>query len=409
MPDTLIIIGADLEQLEVYKRARDMGLRVVGVDPDPEAPAFKFADDAIVTSIVDEEETLVSVLNFFRKHPEQSIAGVMTMACDQPVTVATVAEHIGLKAISVESALILADNFLMKEILHAAGVLVPPYKEVCSVGELLDLVNQWGWPLILKPVDGRDSRGLLLLDEDTDISEAFKESVSYSVVDRLLVESYISGPQVSTESVMMNGSSLTPVFSDRNYELLEDYAPYVVENGGDMPSRLSEVERVEINILIERAALSMGLENAIVKGDIVIGEEGPYIINLSASLSGNYLNTDQVPLATGIDLIKVAIKMAVGEEISRDMLKANIERASSIRFFFPPEGAISDMETSAAEGLAAMPGVVKSEIFIKAGNKQGPIRSQLDRGGFVITEAGSREEAAGRAEAAIASITFKVE
>ena len=33
-------------------------------------------------------------------------------------------------------------------------------------------------------------------------------------------------------------AAITPGFSDRNYELLERYAPYFIENGGDLPSHL---------------------------------------------------------------------------------------------------------------------------------------------------------------------------
>ena len=53
-----------------------------------------------------------------------------------------------------------------------------------------------------------------------------------------MVEQYLEGPQVSTESVIIGGQCVTPGFSDRNYEHLERYAPFFIENGGDLPSRL---------------------------------------------------------------------------------------------------------------------------------------------------------------------------
>ena len=53
-----------------------------------------------------------------------------------------------------------------------------------------------------------------------------------------MIEKYIEGPQLSTESIIINGKCYTIGFSDRNYEYLNKFSPYIIENGGDLPSAL---------------------------------------------------------------------------------------------------------------------------------------------------------------------------
>ena len=55
---TLLIIGAGREQVYAYQLATEMGLRVVGTDMDPKAPAFEHADHNLMASTRDVSKTL---------------------------------------------------------------------------------------------------------------------------------------------------------------------------------------------------------------------------------------------------------------------------------------------------------------------------------------------------------------
>ena len=66
-------------------------------------------------------------------------------------------------------------------------------------------------------------------------------------------------------------------------------------------------QKDDINKIIEKGALSMGISNGIIKGDIVINNNQPFIIELAARLSGVYFCTHEIPLSTGVDLISNAI------------------------------------------------------------------------------------------------------
>ena len=403
----LLIIGAGVEQGRAYELGQEMGFNVVGTDRNPQAPAFDLADDFILASTRDPEETLQAVIEYLKNNPQHFLEGVITLANDVPVTVATVAEHFGLPTIGLEAARIAADKLLMKKVFTEQNVPTPEFRHVENIDDVLSAAQQWCWPLVLKPVDGRGARGVLLLDEKMDLQWAWQESMGFSTVGRLMVENFITGPQISTESMMIDGKCYTAAYADRNYQRLEQFRPYIIEDGGNQPARLTAFQRWAINDVVEKAALAMGISNGIAKGDIVMGPDGPCVIEIAARLSGGYFATDQIPLATGVDLVKLAIMLAVGQKVTPEMLKPSVDYGVAIRYFFPPEGTIKAIH--GMEKLADIPGVRKSLMYRQVGDIQPPVKAHPDRTGFVIAMGAGREDAMSRVERAIEAVEFEVE
>ncbi len=67
MAKTLLLIGAGREQIPGIKLAREMGLRVVATDMNPQAPGFQFADDHLIVSTYDVEKTVAAALEYNKK------------------------------------------------------------------------------------------------------------------------------------------------------------------------------------------------------------------------------------------------------------------------------------------------------------------------------------------------------
>lgn len=130
-----------------------------------------------------------------------------------------------------------------------------------------------------------------------------------------MVERFPFGPQVSTESLVVDGLSYTKGFSDRNYEFLDRYAPHIIENGGQLPSHLDDAAQQAVRGLVQEAALSIGIRIGMVTGDIVLTNGKPHVIELAARLSGGYFCTHEIPLNTGVNLVRAAIRQAVGEPV----------------------------------------------------------------------------------------------
>ncbi len=99
-----------------------------------------------------------------------------------------------------------------------------------------------------------------------DLAKAFALARSHSPTERVMVEAYLTGPQVSTESIVVGGHCHTPGFSDRNYEYLDTYAPFFIENGGDLPSHLSIDVQAKVKAVVAQAAAALGVRDGTVKG-----------------------------------------------------------------------------------------------------------------------------------------------
>ena len=400
---TFWVISGGIEAVPGIRRAKEMGFHVVVSDRDPEAPGFAFADDKIIADTYDAEATVQAAKEYY--HKVRPINGVMCIAADVPVTVASVADALGLPGISLESARLAMNKLEMKHCFAKSNIPIPWFSAVESLDHLKSMTNARGFPLVLKPVDSRGARGVLKLEPGVDLNWAYQYALKYSPSGHVIVEEYLEGPQISTESIIMSDRAYTPGFTDRNYEHIDLFAPYIIENGGQQPSVLSTEQQCFVAKLAEEAGRAMGIKRGIVKGDMVLTETGPRVIEIAARLSGGWFSTDQIPLATGVDLIAVAIKMATDEEVTEEEMIPRYQKGVAIRYFFPEHGKVVKIKNN--EQFASTPWVHRLGIFVKPGDIIEPVTDHTKRAGFVITEGATRDEAVARAMEVVDTIQFE--
>jgi biotin carboxylase len=407
MQKKLVIIGAGAEQIYAYQLARESGHYVISTDQNPNAPAVQFADHFIQASTSDADETLDALKKYCCDNG--AIDGVMTIANDVPLTVARIAEEFGLPGHSVDSAVLATNKLHMKEVFRDEGVPCPDFWKVKNITELTALLEQKNLErFVLKPLDGCGARGVLLLKPTDDLEWAWKESISWSNTNVLLVERFIEGLQISSESYLISGKAYTPALSERNYSSLEKFAPYIIEDGGTIPALVTMSLKDKIDQLIESGAKAMGVQNGIVKGDLVIDDDGtPLIIELALRLSGGWFASNQIIVATGVDLVKAVMKQAIGETVATDDLVPVTNKATAIRYWFPKAGKIKNL--LGEEKIKKLPGMLQYGFFRKINELQPAIQMHPDRFGYVLVEGADRIEAIDRVENAISCLTVEVE
>ena len=396
----ILIVSGGVEAADAAKRAKEMGLYVVVSDRDPQAPGFAFADSCILADVYSPEETAAAAERYSRKL--RKIDGVICVAADAPVTTATVAHRLGLPGISVESAKLSCDKLAMKEKFLAAGVPIPWFSAVPTPQALQRIAAQQGRNLVIKPVDSRGSRGVQRVEQVADLNKAFALALEHSPSERVMVEQYLSGPQVSTESVIVNGKCYTPGFSDRNYEYLERYAPFFIENGGDLPSHLPENTQAKVRDVVSRAAAALGITNGTVKGDIIVHKGEPHVIELAARLSGGFFCTREIPLNTGVDFIGAAIKVALGEPVAAEELEPKHFTPVVQRYAFPKPGKV--VSVSGAEEARKISGVAEVIVTAKPGDIIPPAGDKRPSAAMVLATGATRDAALEAANDALSHI-----
>jgi biotin carboxylase len=223
----------------------------------------------------------------------------------------------------------------------------------------------------------------------------------------VLVERFLDGPQISSESLVVDGTVHTIGLADRNYEHLERFAPHIIENGGETPSRLDAAERLLVDNLLQRVAGALGLRSGVLKGDLVMHNGEPHLIEVAVRLSGGYLCTHQIPLSTGVDLVAQAIRIALGETPTAAELQPTRNNGAAQRWLFPEPGRVARI--AGVEAAATRPGVALCDIRVREGDYVHPMSSHRSRVGVVLATGTTRESAISRARRTIDSIEIRTE
>jgi len=400
---TLLIIGAGQEQIKAYQQAKELGLHVVGTDINPKAPAFDFADEKIICSTRDAHQTLEKIKDYSNTH---TISGVLTVANDVPYTVALVAHELKLPGIPLQSAKLTSNKLLMKNQFLKFGIPTPPYIALKDSNEYLQKIKEKNFPFVLKPDDGRGARGVLYIDETVDPLWAWSHSLENSENKTLLLEEFMQGDQLSVEGLFLNGKYIAIAFADRNYNNINSTKPYIVEDGGIIPSKYEGEVLQQISQIIEDAAKSLGIKWGSVKADIILSKNGPMIIELASRLSGNYLATHHIPMAYGVDIVSAMIKLCLGEDIDESILVPKHKRYLGVRYFFPKPGIIKEIR--GIEKVKSLGYVKMLSIYRKVGEIQPIIDNHSARAGTIICEGLDYFTAKKRVEDAVQEIKFVV-
>ena len=404
MKKSLLIIGGGYEQIRAYQLAKEMGLFVVGTDVNPYAPAFDFADDKLICSTRDAKQTLTKVLKYSKTH---QISGVITIANDVPYTVALVAQSLKLKGISLQAAKFTSNKLLMKNKFKKFGIPTPSFVALKEKNEFFKKIKEMRFPLVLKPSDGRGARGVLYLDETADLSWAWEHSLENSENKILLLEEYVIGDQLSVEGIFLHGKYHAIAFADRNYANLNSTKPHIIEDGGVIPSKYEGEMLDKISNMIENASISIGIKWGTVKADIVLSKDGPMVIEIAARLSGNYLATHHIPMAYGIDIVSLMIKLSLGLDIEESLLIPKHKRYLGVRYFFPKPGFVKAIH--GVDKVKSYSYVKMLDIYRKVGDIQPIIDNHGKRAGTVICEALDYSTAIERVENAVREIIFDID
>ena len=361
-----------------------MGVQVIAVDMNPEAIGFKV--DGITKEVISTID-IPAILEAARRH---KIDGIMTLATDMPMqAVAVVAKELNLVGISSDTAIKATNKAAMREALKEAGVPVPLFYRVSSKQEYLDAVEsvrKSGYKCIIKPADNSGSRGIDLLENFNaeTVERAFEYSKQSSRSGDLMVEEYMEGPEVSVETLSVNGECHVIQITDK----LTTGAPYFVEMGHSQPSRHSQEIKRRIEEVAIAANRAIGIENGPSHTEIKVTKDGPKVVELGARLGGDNITTYLVPLSTGVNMVECCIKIALGEK--PDLSKKQ-EKASAIRYFDIEYGKIKNI--SGIEDAKAVPGVKQIFVVHGIGDTMNGIKSSGDRAGFIIAQSDSVENA----------------
>lgn len=378
----MLVLGAGKDQCPGLKTARDKGLYVIALDGNPEAIGQSMVDEFYCVNIKSPEAVL-SFLSTNVLH-DKSIAGVIAFGIDNVVAVATAGDFLGVNhTVALSAAEIVEDKFLAKEMMCAAGVPIPPYAQIRTINDVFDFVQQHGLPIVIKPVDNSAARGVSYVDHIDQIECALKTAWKASKKDVLIIEKFLSGPQISSESLIIAEDVHHIAYADRNYRNVERYFPCIIEDGGELPSVHMNAEHEHaLTESIKNITQALSLKNAVFKGDLVIHEGQLFIIEFALRLSGGHFSSLEIPASTGIDLLSITIDLHMNQKIDLERLQACRNKAVCIRYkFVDKPGIVQQIHVP-----KLTENVIYQMMYVEKGDAVSAVTDHSKRLGVVITE-----------------------
>lgn len=323
-----------------------------------------------------------------------SFDGVMSLCWDCAISVSAIAKRYQLFSVSEESALISTDKLLRSNAFKKANVPAPKFEVFRSKNEAHKLVEEFEFPIIVKPIDQSSSKGVVLVRDIEDLDAAIDCARTYSSSPTLLLNEYIEGSEHSSEGLMIDGELHLTALSDRVF-LYDQCEPFFVEVGDVMPTCLATSARNEIRQITQDAAMALGIEDGVVKGDIVVSHVGDVkIFELAARLGGPRFGTEMVPLSNGTNILKAAIQQATRSEVDPSLLIPKFQRGMVNRSVFPMPGQVTSI--SGFDCLNKLEGFHSFKWWqseVEVGDSIKPFLSSCGDVGYFIATGEDREHA----------------
>ncbi len=400
---TVLFLGAGRHQRAAILHAKELGLRVAAIDGNPKALALDDADIAEVVNFVD----IPKAIEFAEKiRPD----GVLTITSDRAVVaVASVAEALGLPGIGVDVALGLTHKIEMRRRIERAGLPQPRFGSARTLDEARATVGHVGFPNVIKPVDSGGQRGVFRLESTEDLEAKFAEVLALSHRGEVIVEQFVEGTEMNAMAVVRDGIVTQLTLSDRHRPPGTGFAVGWIHA---YPAALNGDGTTEAESLVERTVHALRLRNGIAFPQLIAHPSGEIqVIEVAARIPGGQM-ADLVQHAVGVDLVEVALRFALGEPVTDDLVVPKFRQPVTIRFLTASPGPLPTGLVKAParlEHALAAPGVVQAASYIVPGETIRPVTVDGDRRGYVIALGDTGPEALARAEAAAALVEVDVE
>jgi biotin carboxylase len=296
----------------------------------------------------------------------------------------------------------------MRSALAEAGLPQPPHARLRSPTDLAAALEAVRLPAVLKPVDSGGQRAVFRVESREELERDLQEAISESPTGEAILEEFVDGVEMNGIVVARSGEPALVTLSDRlrppgigfGVGWMHVYPPSV--NG----EQLSLSEQVAIE-----SVRALGLRDAIAFPQLIASPDGGVaVVEVAARIPGGQM-ADLVRHAVGVDLVEVALRQALGEDVPDDVALPRFSQPLAIRFFTAQPGPLPTGEVlgiGSLDPVLAADGVVQADTYLQIGETIRPVRRDGDRRGYVIAVADNPREARRRAERAATLLTVKV-
>ncbi|TAJ16404.1 MAG: ATP-grasp domain-containing protein [Dehalococcoidia bacterium] len=415
MPRVMLLIpSASYRAPDFMDAAARLGIEVV-VGTDKRSPLESGSHGGLATfDFVDPEHGANEIEAYATLHPVDTIVAV-----DDGGTLlaARASRRLELPHNPVSAVEATRNKSLLRARIAAAGLPSPAW-HVAAAGDTPEAVartvrERIGYPVVLKPLALSASRGVIRADDEAAFARAFTRVVAIlsteealaecgaEHADRVLIEGYIPGIEVSLEGLLDEGRLRTLAIFDKPDPLV---GPFFEETIYVTPSRLPDESQRLIKDTAERACQALGLRDGPVHVEVRLDGEQAFVIDVAArSIGGLCARTLQ--FGTGMSLEELLLRHATGLDVPS--FERDADAAGVMMLPIPHAGTLRAVEGIAA--AEAVPLIESITISIPIGGRVVPLPEGTEYLGFIFARGATPAEVEAALRQAHAALTFVID
>lgn len=313
------------------------------IDAKPPSWRQHLVVDHEVADTQDPEAVVAAGLALAARHP---IAGVVTWDEYTLVPTAELAARLGVPGNTTAAMTACRDKATSRRLFAEHNVPSATSTRVDTLDQATVAAVRTGFPVVLKPSSHAASIGVVRVDAPEGLPAAWEFAAAGADEQGpegsgVLVEEYLSGPEISVECVTQHG--VTTALAVTRKEVA--FAPYFEEVGHTVDAGdplLPEVAPVAV-----QAVQALGVTTGVQHVEMRLTPTGPRIIEVNSRIGGDLIGK-LVRLATGLDLPRIAADIACGQLPD---LTPTAHTTAAIKIVYPPaSGVLSARNLSIAPG-----------------------------------------------------------
>ncbi|MFF4960952.1 ATP-grasp domain-containing protein [Streptomyces sp. NPDC001222] len=321
---------------------------------------------------------------------------------------ALIADSLGLRAYSLDTARVVNDKNSMRTRLREAGVDDTRSEIITSFDSMQDAAERIGYPLICKPTRGISSKGITRIDGPGNLLHAFERGISGATgldVPDILIEQFHTGREYSVECLSDSGQHFVVSITEKHID-----AATFVEVGHVVPAPLTPDDTARIEGTVRRMLTALGIANGSTHTEVILTDSAVRIVETHLRCGGDRI-IEMVRDVTGIDMPTVAGRQSLGESVHGELADAlrsrPDERYAAIRYLVPHSpGVVASVE--GYEKALGIEGVQEVVVMQGPGAVVTGLNSSASRLAFARALGSTPEEAMERACASVNHLAFQM-
>lgn len=395
--DWLIAVTAGKWQKHGIREAHAAGLKVLALDADPSAEGFGEADHSLNVDLTD-HEGIIRTLEGLGKN----IRGAVSFVSEAGMMLAArLREEFNLPGPRTALVRRLLDKGVQRAIWTEKGIPGPKWAVFEQPAIALDAIQDWGFPLIIKPTDSSGSRGVTKIETAADdLQGAVQRAFQFSKSGKVIVESYMDGTEFTVEVFAADGNIHVLAVTEKKK---------VEGTRGTVACELATPDRpAEVVACIAETVVAAyrALDYAEGPGhaEAILMKDGTVGLVEAAGRGGGFMVFDGlVPAVSGVNIARLTSLQAVGQEVG---VVTNLRKAAVLRFFPSRPGVLRNI--SGFEPANLLEGV-EAGAFAKVGDRFHQATVDGDRLGYILSHAATPHRARELANRAESLIHFDIE